>query len=89
MNSRERVLAAIRHEEADRVPIDLGSTCVTNINLKAYGNLKKHLGLTEGAARVFHTWVQVPELEPAVRDRLHVDTVTLPRYRMSLGCTQC
>lgn len=85
MNSRERVLAAIRHEEADRVPIDLGSTCVTNINLIAYGNLKRHLGLTEGAARVFHTWVQVPELERSVADRLHVDTVTLPRYRMSLG----
>ena len=85
MNSRERVLAAIRHEEPDRVPIDLGSTCVTNINLIAYGNLKRHLGLTEGAARVFHTWVQVPELETAVADRLHVDTITLPRYRMSLG----
>lgn len=84
MNSRERVLAAIRHEEPDRVPIDLGSTCVTNINLIAYGNLKRHLGIT-GSARLFHTWVQVPELEAAVAERLHVDTVTLPRYKMSLG----
>jgi len=41
MNSRERVLATIRHEEPDRVPIDIGSTCVTNINLIAYGNLKQ------------------------------------------------
>lgn len=85
MNSRERVLAAIRHEEADRVPIDAGGTGVTSINLIAYGKLKRHLGLTEGRARVFHTWIQVPELEPAIASRLHSDTVTLPRYRMSLG----
>ena len=85
MNSRERVLAAIRHEEPDRVPIDIGATGVTNINLIAYGNLKRHLGLTEGRARVFHTWIQAPEIEAAVAERLHVDTVTLPRYRMSLG----
>src|SRR5512145_1562896 len=85
MNSRERIWAAIRHEEADRVPIDIGGTGVTGINLIAYGNLKRHLGLTGGMARVFHTWIQVPEIEPAIAERLHIDTVTLPRYRMSLG----
>ena len=41
MNSRERVRAAIRHEETDRVPIDIGGTGVTGINLIAYGNLKR------------------------------------------------
>ena len=85
MNSRERILAAIRHEETDRVPIDIGGTGVTGINLIAYGNLKRHLGLTEGRAKVFHTWIQVPVLEDAIRERLHSDTVTLPRYKMSLG----
>lgn len=85
MNSRERVRAAIRHEETDRVPIDIGGTGVTSINLIAYGNLKRHLGLVEGQARMFHTWIQVPEIEAAVAERLHVDTVTLPRYRMCLG----
>lgn len=85
MNSRERVLAAIRHEEADRVPIDVGGTGVTGINLVAYGRLKRHLGLTGTRARVFHTWIQAPEIEPAIAERLHSDTVTLPRYRMSLG----
>lgn len=85
MNSRERVWAAIHHQEADRVPIDIGGTGVTNMNLIAYGNLKRHLGLTEGRARVFHTWIQAPEIEAAVAERLHTDTVTLPRYRMSLG----
>ncbi|MCZ7574160.1 MAG: hypothetical protein M5U01_36890 [Ardenticatenaceae bacterium] len=85
MNSRERVWAAIRHEEADRVPIDVGGTGVTSINLIAYANLRRHLGVTEGAPRIFHTWLHVPEMEAATTERLHADTVTLPRYRMSLG----
>ncbi|HSM59070.1 MAG TPA: uroporphyrinogen decarboxylase family protein [Candidatus Sulfomarinibacteraceae bacterium] len=85
MNSRERVLAAIRHEETDRVPIDVGGTGVTSINLIAYGNLKRHLGLTRHRARIYHTWIQVPELEYDIARRLHVDTVTLPRHRTSLG----
>ena len=85
MNSRERVLAAIRHQEPDRVPIDVGGTGVTNISLKAYGNLRRRLGITDSRARLFHTWIQAPEIEAAIADRLHVDTVTLPRYRMSLG----
>ncbi|MBI1876926.1 MAG: hypothetical protein HYR94_01590 [Chloroflexi bacterium] len=85
MNSRERILAAIRHEEPDRVPIDIGGTGVTGVNLIAYGKLKRYLGLTEGRARIFHTWLQVAELEAAIAARLHTDTVSLPRYRMSLG----
>ncbi|MCO6452800.1 MAG: hypothetical protein J5I90_18605 [Caldilineales bacterium] len=85
MNSRERVWAAIRHEEADRIPIDIGGTGCTGINLIAYGNLRRHLGITGGSARLFHTWIQVPELETAMAERLHTDTVTLPRYKMCLG----
>ena len=85
MNSRDRVLAALRHQEADRVPIDLGGTVVTNISLPAYGQLKRHLGLSESKARIFHTWSQVPEIEPEIAARLHSDTVTLPRYRSSFG----
>lgn len=43
---RERVLAALNHEEPDRVPIDFGSGIITSITLNAYENLKAHLGVT-------------------------------------------
>ena len=33
MISRERVKLAINHKEADRIPLDLGSTLVTGIRL--------------------------------------------------------
>jgi len=85
MTSRERMLAAINHKQPDRIPIDVGGTGLTGINLMAYGRLKEYLGINEGMARVFHSWIQVPELEKAIADRLHSDTVTLPRHRMCLG----
>ncbi len=45
MNSRERLLQALNHQEADHVPLDLGSTQVTSIHVVAYRRLLKALGL--------------------------------------------
>jgi uroporphyrinogen decarboxylase len=45
VNHRQRVLAALNHEEPDRVPIDLGGTPATSINIGAYEKLNAHLGL--------------------------------------------
>jgi hypothetical protein len=36
MMGRERVLAAIHHEEPDRVPIVIGASNATSIKLKPY-----------------------------------------------------
>jgi len=47
MNSRARVLTALEHREADRVPIDLGSCGPTAIHINAYASLLAHLGLEE------------------------------------------
>jgi uroporphyrinogen decarboxylase len=43
---RERLLAALHHEEPDRVPIDFGSALATTIILDAYEDLKHHLGMS-------------------------------------------
>ena len=45
MNSRERLLTALNHQEPDRVPLDLGSTQVTGIHVMAHQNLRQALGL--------------------------------------------
>ena len=49
MNSRERIIAALNHQEADRVPFDLAGTTWTGITKTAYSNLIKHLGKSEPA----------------------------------------
>jgi len=54
MNSRERLLAALNHQEPDQIPFDLGSTQVTGIHIVAYQRLREYLGL--------------PKIEPTLCD---------------------
>lgn len=46
MNSRERVLCALNHEEPDRVPIFFGTSGATTMLAPGYEKLKAHLGIT-------------------------------------------
>ncbi len=46
MTSRERVEAALRHEEPDRVPVDIWGSA-SRINTQLYEDVAKALGLTE------------------------------------------
>ena len=50
MTSRERVLAALNHEEPDRVPLDLGATRNTGILGEPYEALATALGLGDESA---------------------------------------
>ena len=49
MTSRERVLAALNHQEPDRVPVDIGTTDTTMAR-EVYEGLAALLGLAEEAA---------------------------------------
>jgi len=74
MTSRERVRLAIQHREPDRVPIDLGSTLVTGIQASIYAKLKKALGITSGAVKVYDPFQMLAEVEDEVKKVLHIDT---------------
>ena len=73
MTHRERVLAAVDHQETDRTPIDFGGTLATSIVPSTYEDLKQHLGET-------HTttigWMRQQLVMPAetVLQRFDVDT---------------
>src|SRR4030042_1839622 len=45
MTRRERVLAAIAHEETDRIPVDLGGMRSTGLTAIAYGRLNRYWAL--------------------------------------------
>ena len=45
MTSRERVVAALSHQEPDRVPVDIGGGASTGIVVEGYERLKRHLGI--------------------------------------------
>jgi len=52
MNSKERVLTALNHEEADRVPLDLGGTNVTSIHREVEKRLEEYLGISDGRSEI-------------------------------------
>lgn len=85
MTSRERVLAALRHEPVDRVPIDLGGTRQSGIAAMAYHRLRLHLGLPARPVRVFDVFQMLAEIEPDVAERFGADCVGLYRPQVAFG----
>ncbi len=72
MLSRERVLRSLNHQEPDRVPMDLGGTGFTGIQVTAYDNLKKLLGITT-PTRITNKRAQLVAVEEAVKERFRTD----------------
>ncbi len=72
--SRERVKLALNHKEADRVPVDLGSTLVTGIQASVYSKLKNALKIAGGNVKVYDPFQMLAEVEDAVKKELGVDT---------------
>lgn len=76
MTPRERVLTALSHREPDRVPIDIGGSFATGINIAAYEALKEHLGI-QSETVVASRRSQIATVEEEIRRRLAIDTYPL------------
>ena len=79
MDSRQRVLAALNHEQPDRVPIDFGGHRSSGIMAIAYSRLKKALGITSGDIYVYDMIQQLAIVEERVLDAFGVDTIEMGR----------
>jgi uroporphyrinogen decarboxylase len=84
MNSRQRVLAAISHQEPDRVPIDVGGTRQSGIAASTYFKLKQRLGL-KTPTRVYDLYQMLAEIEEPVLERFGADVVGLNRPAVAFG----
>ncbi|MCY2986505.1 MAG: methyltransferase [Planctomycetota bacterium] len=84
MNSRERILCAIQHQEADRVPIDLGGTRQSGIAASTYQRLKQQLGISS-PTRVFDLFQMLAEVERPIMERFGSDVVGLYREDVAFG----
>ena len=85
LSSRERVLAAINHQEPDQVPLDLGGTRVTSIAVGAYNRLLRHLGLDSAPPRVMDVWQMLAWVEKPVVEALGIDVLPVPRLVQDFG----
>ncbi|HEY3284218.1 MAG TPA: uroporphyrinogen decarboxylase family protein [Armatimonadota bacterium] len=87
MNSRERVLATLNHQEPDRVPLDLGSTGVTGMQVSSVYQLRQALGLDAPGTpvKVVEPYQMLGEIAPDLQDALGVDVVGLGGTRNLFG----
>ena len=77
--SRERILAAINHQEPDRVPIDLSATPSSGISAIAYSNLVKHIGRPDLPVQIYDVVQQLAQPDMAVLDQFGVDVLDIGR----------
>ncbi|MBN1671394.1 MAG: methyltransferase [Kiritimatiellae bacterium] len=82
MTARQRVRAALRHEEPDRVPIDFGGHRSSGIAAIAYAKLKRALGITSGDIYVYDMIQQLAIVEPDVLEAVGADVLELGRAFM-------
>ena len=79
MTSRERVIKSIKHEQPDRIPIDLGATPSSGISAIAYSNLKKYLRFKKGQTQIYDVVQQLAQPEMDIINHFNVDILDVGR----------
>ena len=79
MTSRERILAALNHEEPDRIPVDLSGHRSSGISAILYPQLRSFLGLPQKPVRVYDLIQQLAIVDEDVLEIFGVDTIELGR----------
>jgi len=74
MTPRKRLLTSLNFQEPDRLPIDLASTQVTGISIKAYQNLCEFLGTEIAGINVCDAIQQICVPDSTIMDKFGVDT---------------
>ncbi len=87
MNSRERVAMALNHQEPDRVPLDLGGSVVTGMQVNSVYLLRQALGLDSPGTpvKVVEPYQMLGEIKPDLIEALGVDIVPLEGTRTFFG----
>ena len=87
MTSRERVNRALNHQEPDRVPVDLGASSVTGMQVDTVYNLRQALGLDAPGTpvKVVEPYQMLGEIKPDLMDALGIDVVGLGKPATIFG----
>jgi uroporphyrinogen decarboxylase len=73
LNSRDRVLCALNHDEPDRVPLFIGTSGATTVLGPGYEKLRAHLGIASGPIRWLSRPLQYTRMDEEVLVRLKSD----------------
>ncbi len=87
VTSRERVQAALEHREADRVPLDLGASAVTGMQVDTVYALRQALRLDppETPVKVTEPYQMLGEIKPDLMQALGIDVVGLGKPKTFFG----
>jgi hypothetical protein len=87
LTSRERVSLALQHRAADRVPLDLGASAVTGMQVDTVYRLRQALRLDEPGTpvKVTEPYQMLGEIKPDLMDALGIDAVGLTKPKTMFG----
>ena len=87
MNSRQRVDKALRHQQPDYVPLDLGASAVTGMHVSSIYKLRQALKLDPPGTpvKVTEPYQMLGDIAPDLLDALGVDVVGLGGPRNFFG----
>jgi len=87
MNSRQRIAAALNHQQPDRVPLDLGATVVTGMHVSSVYKLRQALKLDPPGTpvKVVEGYQMLGEIAPDLQDVLEVDAVGIGGAKTFFG----
>jgi hypothetical protein len=87
LTSRERVNHALNHQEADRVPTDLGASAVTGMQVDTVYKLRQALGLDapDTPVKVVEPYQMLGEIKPDLLETLGIDVVGLGKRATMFG----
>lgn len=77
MTSKERVIAALNHQQPDYVPMDLGGCGQTGINASTLFKLRKAYGLEEHPLKIVEPMQLLGEVEWDLLEKIKADVVPL------------
>jgi len=87
MTSRERVALALNHQEPDRLPLDLGASPTTGMQVSSVYLLRQALKFDPPGTpvKVVEPYQMLGEIKPDLMETLGVDVVPLPGPRTMFG----
>jgi len=87
MNSKERVLTTLSHQQPDQIPLDLGGSAVTGMHVSSVYLLRQALQLDHPGTpvKIIEPYQLLGEIKPDLVDALGIDVLPLPSPRTLFG----
>ena len=85
MNSKQRIRAAIDHQQPDKLPIDFGSSFITGIHCSVVVQLRDHYKLEKRPVRICEPYQMLGEVEADLLDAMRLDVQPIFPQRTIFG----